>query len=48
MIVVGDQEAANGTVAPRRRHGPSGQPDAIPLDAFVAQIADEIATRRSA
>jgi threonyl-tRNA synthetase len=48
MIVVGDQEAANGTVAPRRRHGAKASADAIPLDAFVAQIADEIAARRSA
>jgi threonyl-tRNA synthetase len=47
MIVVGDQEVANGTVTPRRRHGSNEPSGAMPLDAFVAQIADEIATRRS-
>ncbi|HVP29967.1 MAG TPA: threonine--tRNA ligase [Myxococcota bacterium] len=47
MIVVGDQEQANGTVAPRRRHGPSGSSPSIPLQAFVAQISEEIARRRS-
>jgi len=47
MIVVGDQEQANGTVAPRRRHGPSGSSPSIPLQTFVAEISDEIARRRS-
>jgi len=48
MLVVGDQEVANGTVTPRRRHASGAPPAAQPLDAFVAQIADEIATRRAA
>lgn len=47
MIVIGDQEQANGTVAPRRRHSPSGPSPSIPLAAFVAEISDEIARRRS-
>jgi threonyl-tRNA synthetase len=47
MAVVGDQEAASGTVAPRRRHvHPSGAPRALPLDAFVAELAAAVAERR--
>jgi threonyl-tRNA synthetase len=47
MAVVGDQEAANGTVAPRRRHvQQSGAPRALPLDAFVAELAAAVAERR--
>ena len=30
MLVVGDQEVANGTVTPRRRHGPNGAPGRWP------------------
>ena len=47
MVVVGDQEQTNGTVTPRRRHGSNEPLAAIPVDAFVAQLADEIATRRT-
>jgi len=47
MVVVGDQEQTNGTVTPRRRHGSNEPLAAIPVDAFVAQLADEIATRRA-
>ncbi|HTF33753.1 MAG TPA: threonine--tRNA ligase [Myxococcota bacterium] len=47
MVVVGDQEQTNGTVTPRRRHGSHEPAAAIPVDAFVAQLADEIARRRS-
>lgn len=47
MVVVGDQEEASGTVTPRRRHG-SKESAAIPLDAFAAGLAEEIATRRMA
>jgi threonyl-tRNA synthetase len=47
MVVVGDQEQTHGTVTPRRRHGSHEPAAAIPVDAFVAQLADEIATRRS-
>jgi len=46
MIVVGDQEEANGTVTPRRRRGSQEPGGALPIDAFVAQLADEIATKR--
>jgi threonyl-tRNA synthetase len=48
MVVVGDQEEANGTVTPRRRFGPKETPGAVPLDVFAAEIAEEIASRRSA
>ncbi len=47
MVVVGDQEEANGTVTPRRRFGPKEAPAAVPLDAFVAGLTEEIASRRS-
>jgi threonyl-tRNA synthetase len=47
MVVVGDQEESNGTVTPRLRHGSREPAAAIPVDAFVAQLVDEIATRRS-
>jgi len=40
MLVIGDQEASDGTVTPRRRHG--GAQQARPLDAFVAEIVREI------
>jgi len=45
MAVVGDQEAANGTVTPRRRRGPR-QVEAQSVDTFVRELADEIAQRR--
>lgn len=47
MVVVGDQEEANGTVTPRRRLGAKEAPGAVPLDAFVSDLAEEIASRRS-
>jgi len=47
MVVVGDQEQTNGTVALRRRHGSKEPAASLPVDAFVAQVADEIAARRS-
>ena len=47
MLVVGDQEEANGTVTPRRRFGPKETPGAEPLDVFVAGLAEEISSRRS-
>jgi len=42
-LVLGDREAAEGTVAPRSRRGGSGA--ALPLDTFIAQIQQEIQTR---
>jgi threonyl-tRNA synthetase len=47
MVVVGDQEEANGTVTPRRRFGPKETPGAVPLDVFVAGLAEEISSRQS-
>jgi threonyl-tRNA synthetase len=47
MLVVGDQEEANGTVTPRRRRGPKAPPEAIAIDAFVAAVTEEIRSRRS-
>jgi len=47
MVVVGDQEEANGTVTPRRRFGPKEAPGAVALDAFVAGLTAEIASRHS-
>jgi threonyl-tRNA synthetase len=47
MLVVGDQEEANGTVTPRRRFGPKETPEAMALDPFVAALSQEIASRKS-
>jgi threonyl-tRNA synthetase len=48
MAVVGDQEVANGTVTPRRRHGAKGgAAEALPLDAFVTELATAVAERRA-
>ncbi len=43
MLVVGDREAAEGTVAMRSRAG--GDHGPRPLDQFIAQVADEIARK---
>lgn len=43
MLVVGDREVEDGTVAVRR-HG-SGDEGSVPLDAFAARVADETAAR---
>ncbi len=48
MVVVGDQEEANGTVTPRRRFGPKQTPDAVPIDVFVARLTEEISSRQGA
>ncbi len=45
MLVVGDQEEADGTVTPRHRHG-SGQSQAIGLDALVSELAADVRERR--
>jgi threonyl-tRNA synthetase len=47
MLVVGDQEEANGTVTPRRRRGPKETEGAVGVDAFVATVTDQIAQRRA-
>ena len=43
MLVIGDKEAENGTVAVRSRK--DGDLGAMPVDDFVAKILDEIRTR---
>jgi threonyl-tRNA synthetase len=46
MVVVGRREAEQGTVAVNvRGAGKEQQPNAVPLDAFVARVADENRTR---
>ena len=45
MLIVGDKEAAQGTVAPRRRG--SGAGAAVDLDAFVEQLGREVRLRGS-
>ncbi len=46
MAVVGDQEVTSGTVTPRRRHGGKEATEALPLDAFVAELSAKVAERR--
>ena len=46
MLVIGDQEVANGTVTPRRRQGAPGSSDSLALDAFLAEITAAIRDRR--
>ncbi len=48
MLVVGDQEAAAGSVTPRFRHRPAAESGAMALDALVAELVREIHERRSA
>jgi threonyl-tRNA synthetase len=47
MLVVGDQEEANGTVTPRRRRGAPGSAETLALDAFVSGVAAQINERRA-
>ena len=44
MAVVGEREAADGTVAIRRR-GAGKKQDVIPRAEFVARVTEEIASR---
>jgi threonyl-tRNA synthetase len=44
MLIVGEQEAANGTVSVRRRG--EGDLGAQPLESFVARATEEIASKR--
>ena len=46
MLVIGDREAAEGTVAVRTRTG--GDQGAQAVDAFVAAALEEVRTRRAA
>jgi len=43
MLVIGDKEAENGTVAVRSRS--EGDLGAMPIDAFVERILGEIRTK---
>jgi len=45
MLVVGDQEVANGTVTPRRRHGREGADGPLPLDGLLAELVRAVAER---
>ena len=45
VLVVGDREAAEGTVAVRNRQG---QSTTMALAAFVGELQEEIASRRQA
>jgi threonyl-tRNA synthetase len=47
MLVVGDKEEADRTVAPRNRVGGTQQA-ALPLDAFITQLRDEVSHRGAA
>jgi threonyl-tRNA synthetase len=47
MLVVGDQEQANGTVTPRHRLGSQAPSEALPVDALVAQLSRDIEERRN-
>ncbi len=45
MLVVGDKEAENRTVAPRRRSGET--PAAVPIDTFIEQLKSEAVPGRN-
>ncbi len=47
MLVVGDQEVANGTVTPRRRRGSKESAGAIPVDELVSEVVAEVRERRA-
>jgi threonyl-tRNA synthetase len=47
MLVVGDQEQANGTVTPRHRLGSQAASEALPVDALMAQLLRDISERRN-
>jgi threonyl-tRNA synthetase len=46
MLVVGDQEQAEGTVTPRWRRGERSGAGAVPLEPLVAELAREVQERR--
>ncbi len=46
MLVVGDQEAADGTVTPRHRRGSKQSNNAVALDEMVAELAANVRERR--
>ena len=46
MLVVGDQEAADGTVTPRHRSGSKQSNKAVALDVMVDELAADVRERR--
>jgi len=46
MLVVGDQEAADGTVTPRHRRGSKQSNQAVALDVMVDELAADVRERR--
>ena len=46
MLVIGDQEVADGTVTPRRRRDAERSAEAVPVDVFQAELRSEIEERR--
>ncbi|MBW1844327.1 MAG: threonine--tRNA ligase, partial [Deltaproteobacteria bacterium] len=46
MLVVGDQEEADGTVTPRRRRGSKQSNEAVALDKLVDELAADVRERR--
>ncbi len=47
MAVVGDQEEASGSVMPRRRKQSERSAEPVAVDAFVSELAEQIARRES-
>jgi threonyl-tRNA synthetase len=45
VLVVGDQDVAAGSVGVNRRGWPSAPEKGVPLDTFVAEVADEVARK---
>jgi threonyl-tRNA synthetase len=45
MLVLGDQEAAAGTVSPRWRHAREAHGEAVAVDAFVSDLVGRVARR---
>jgi threonyl-tRNA synthetase len=46
MLVVGDQEVADGTVTPRHRRGSKQSNEAVALDVMVSELAADARERR--
>ncbi len=46
MLVMGDQEEADGTVTPRHRRGDQKANSAIEVESLVAQLAEDVRLRR--
>ena len=46
MLVVGDQEEADGTITPRHRRGSKQSNEAVALDVLVSELATDVRERR--